>query len=83
MLLGIIIFPLSTRFSLICSEWAFPIIHVVSLWGEWTGLSLWASARDLSVSLGWSLLWACTPILQTLSFTFTIAKVEQNSFSYK
>ena len=58
MLLGIILFSLSKGFSLICRMWAFPIIHVINLCGEWTGLLFWAGARDLGVSLGLLLLWA-------------------------
>ena len=58
-LLGIILLPLLVGFSLICRMWAFPITHVISLWGERTGLSFWASFRDLGVSLGLPLLWAC------------------------
>ena len=58
MLLGIILFPLSMGFSLICKMWAFPITHVIILWGERIGLSFWAGARNLSVSLGLPLLWA-------------------------
>ena len=57
MLLGIILFSLSKGFSLICRMWAFPITHVIILWGERTRLSFWASARDLSVSLGLPLPW--------------------------
>ena len=52
MLLGIILLPLLVRFSLICRMWAFLITHVIDLWGERTGLSFWAGARDLGVSLG-------------------------------
>ena len=58
MLLGIILHPLLARFSLICRMWAFPIIHVIGLWGKRTGLSFWAGARGLGVSLGLLLLWA-------------------------
>ena len=58
MLLGIILLPLLARFSLICRMWAFPIIHVIDLWGEQTGLSFWAGARGLGVSLSLPLLWA-------------------------
>ena len=58
MLWGIILLPLLARFSLICKMWAFPIIHVIGLWGERTGLSFWAGARGLGVLLGLSLLWA-------------------------
>ena len=58
MLLRIILFPLSMRFSLICRMWTFLIAHVISLWGERTGLSFWAGARDLDVALGLPLLWA-------------------------
>ena len=57
MLLWIILHPLLARFSLICKMWAFPIIHVISLWGERTGLSFWVGARGLGVSLGLPLLW--------------------------
>ena len=69
MLLGIILFPLLARFSLICRMWAFPITHVIDFWGERTGLSFWAGAKGLGVSLG--LFgpgeWACAPIFQTPS----------------
>ena len=58
MLLGIILLPLLAGFSLICRMWAFPIIHVVGLWGERIGLSFWADARGLGVSMGLPLLWA-------------------------
>ena len=58
MLLGIILHPLLARFSLICRMWAFPIIHVIGLWGEQTGLSFWDCARGLGVSLGLPPLWA-------------------------
>ena len=58
MLLGIILLPLLARFSLICRMWAFPIIHVVGLWGERIGLSFWADAKGLGVSMGLPLLWA-------------------------
>ena len=51
-LLGIILLPLLARFSLICRMRAFPITHVIDLWGKQTGLSFWAGARSLSVSLG-------------------------------
>ena len=57
-LLRIILLSLLTRFSLICRMWAFPIIHIISLWGKWTGLSFWADARGLGVLLGLPLLWA-------------------------
>ena len=57
-LLGIILLSLLARFSLICGMWAFPITHVIGLWGERTGLSLWAGARGLGVSLDLPLLWA-------------------------
>ena len=56
MFLGIIPFSLSKGFSLICRMWAFPITPVIILWGERTGLSFWAGARDLGVSLGLPLL---------------------------
>ena len=56
--MGIILLPLLARFSLICKMWAFLIICVIGLWGERTGLSFWAGARGLSVSLGLPLLWA-------------------------
>ena len=56
MILGIILFLFSMGFSLICRMWAFPITHVISLWSEQTGLSFWAGARDLGVSLGLPLL---------------------------
>ena len=58
MLWGIILLPLLARFSMICRMWAFPIIHVIGLWGEQTGLSFWVGARGLDVSLGLPLLWA-------------------------
>ena len=58
MLLGIILLPLLARFSLICIMWAFPIIHVILLWDERTGLSFWAGVRGLGVLLGLPLLWA-------------------------
>ena len=58
MLLGIILFSLSKGFSLICWMWVFPIIHVVSLCGEWTGLSFWADTGDMGILLGLPLLWA-------------------------
>ena len=58
MLLRIILLPLLVGFSLICRMWAFSITHVISLCGERTGLSFWAGARDLGVSLGLPLLWA-------------------------
>ena len=51
MLLGIIIFSLSKGFSLICWMWDFPIIHVISLCSEWTGLSFWADTEDMGISL--------------------------------
>ena len=57
MLLGIILFPLSKRSSLICRMWTFPIIHVISLCVEWIGLSFWVGAGDLGVSLGPPFLW--------------------------
>ena len=53
MLLGIILFSLSKGFSLICWMRAFPIIHVINLCGEWTGLSFWAGTGNLGVY------WAC------------------------
>ena len=59
MLLGIILISLSKGFNLICRMWAFPITHVIIFWGERTGLLFWANTRDLGVSLGWLLLWAC------------------------
>ena len=58
MLLGIILLPLLARFSLICRMWAFPIIHVIGLWGERTGLSFWAGAKGLDVSMDLSFLQA-------------------------
>ena len=58
MLLGIILFFLSKGFSLICRMWAFPITHVIILWGERAGLSFLAGDRDLGVSLGLPLPWA-------------------------
>ena len=58
MLLEIILLPLLARFSLICRMWAFPIIHVVGLWDERIGLSFWADARGLGVSIDLPLLWA-------------------------
>ena len=58
MLLGIILLLLLVGFSLIYRMWAFQITHVISLCGERTGLSFWAGARDLGVSLGLPLLWA-------------------------
>ena len=57
MLLGIILFSLSKGFSLICWMWAFPIIHVISLCGEWTRLSFWADTGDMGISLGLPFLW--------------------------
>ena len=57
-LLRIILLSLLTRFSMICRMWAFPIIHIIDLWGEWPGLSFWADARGLGVLLGLPLLWA-------------------------
>ena len=57
MLLGITLFSLSKGFSLICWMWAFLIIHVISLCGEWTGLSFWAGTGDMGVSLDLALLW--------------------------
>ena len=32
--------------------WAFPIIHIIGLWGEWTRLSFWADAKGLGVFIG-------------------------------
>ena len=58
MLLGIILLPLLARFSLICRMWVFPIIHVIGLLGERTGLSFWADAKGLVVSMGLPFLWA-------------------------
>ena len=58
MLLEIILFSLLKGFSLICRMWAFPITHVIIFWGERTGLSFWAGAKDLGVSLGLPPLWA-------------------------
>ena len=58
MLLGIILFPLSMGFSLICRIWPFPIAHVIGLWGERTGPLFWAGARGLGVSLDAPRLWA-------------------------
>ena len=57
-LLRIILLSLLARFSLIWRMWAFPIIHIIGLWGEWTDLSFWADARGLGVLLGLPLLWA-------------------------
>ena len=57
MLLGIILLPFLAKFSLICRIWAFPITHVIGLLGERTGLSFWADAWSLGVSLGLLLLW--------------------------
>ena len=57
MLLGIILFPLSMGFGLICGPWAFPTTPVLIHWDKRTGLSFWVSARDLGVSLGWPLSW--------------------------
>ena len=57
-LLGIILLPLLVRFSLICRMWAFLITRVIGRWDEWTGLSFWAGARGLGVSLGLPLIWA-------------------------
>ena len=51
-LLGIILFSILKRFSLVCGPWAFPITFVIILWDKRTGLSLWINARDLGVSLG-------------------------------
>ena len=56
MLLGIILLPLLSRFSLICRMWVFPIIHVIGLWSERTGFSFWTGARVLGVLLDLSLL---------------------------
>ena len=56
MLLEKILFSLSKGFILICWMWDFPIIHVINLCGEWTGLSLWVSTEDLGVLLGLPLL---------------------------
>ena len=58
LLLGIILLPLLLRFSLIYMTWALQIVHVVGPWGEQTGLSFWAGARDSGVSLGLPFLWA-------------------------
>ena len=58
MLLGIILLPLLARFSLISKMWAFPIIHVVGLWGEQIGLSFWVDARGLGVLSGLPLIYA-------------------------
>ena len=65
MLLGIILFSISKGFSLIYRMWAFPTTQVIILLGERTGLSFWAGARDLGVSLGLSLLWAWRMSLQS------------------
>ena len=48
-LFGIILFSVLARFSLICRMWALPIIHIIDLWGEWTGLSFWVDTRGLGV----------------------------------
>ena len=58
MLLGIILFPLSMRFSLICRICVFPIAHVIDIRGERTGPSFSAGARGLGVSLDAPRLWA-------------------------
>ena len=68
MLLGIILLLLLARFSLICRMCAFPIIHVIGLWGERIGLSFWVDARGLGVSLGLPLILGLTSGLARLFF---------------
>ena len=58
LLLEIFLLPLLVRFSLIYRTWAFQIVHVISPWGEQTGLPFWSGARGLGVSLGLPFSWA-------------------------
>ena len=52
MLLRIILLPSLTRFSLICRMWAFPITHVIGLWGERTGLLVLSWRQGLGYVVG-------------------------------
>ena len=58
MLLGIILFPLSMGFSLICRMWAFSIIHNRPLGSSGLGLRFGLEAKGLGASSGALLLWA-------------------------
>ena len=55
--------------------WAFPIIHVIGLWGERTGLSFRAGAGGLGVLLGLPLLWAWRVGLRAYFFMWARAVI--------
>ena len=66
-LLEIILFPLSIRFSLICRMWAFSIIHNRPLGrADWAFALSWKPGAWVRFFFGLGK-WACEPIFQTLS----------------